>query len=128
MLQALASSIGFSILALAVAEVTVNRYLVRAVKGSLQRYRLSTIRRLLSWTANGLILLLVPLGLILGYPIGAAINLIFGILLIRIELRRNNDDDDWFNGRWKKIKRGVKNAAKKVATAIPTPTPVPSGA
>jgi len=82
-----------------------------AVVGSRQRYISLSLRRIASWAIN---LAFIAEGLI-----GVATNdastalwyLVFGIFGIFLELRTHRNDDDWFNGRGKKIRSGLRRMA-----------------
>lgn len=88
----------------------------KAVKGSLERYRLSTTRKIVEYTLIGLQLIIaVALAFFSDY-FWAGLVLASGMLNLWLERNRRDDDDDWFNGRWKKIKNGVKKRLTSTST------------
>jgi hypothetical protein len=94
---------------------------LRAVRGSFPRYKWMTIRRITSW---GVIIGFFLQGLVYvsnGLYEGAGISVIVGMWSLWSELKYHHDDDDWFNGRWKKIKSGIANALRpRVTVAAPS--------
>lgn len=99
----------------------------KAVKGSHQRYVLSTWRLIVGTsTALGAFLvaaLLYATGDNFGGTImalGFLANLIFEIMV-----RTTEDDDNWFKGRGKKIWNSIKNTIRSLQ---PKPVVVPAGA
>lgn len=84
-----------------------------AVVGSRQRYVSLSLRRLTSWAIN---LTFVAQGLVFLATNQVAESvwyLVLGIFGIFLELRGHQNDDDWFNGRGKKIKRGIRRLASR---------------
>jgi hypothetical protein len=91
----------------------------RAVKGSLERYRYSTARKIAEYTLIGIqFILAVILAAVFKDYIWAGLLLATAMINLWIERNRHNDDDDWFKGRWKKIKNG----AKKLLTSSSSKT------
>ena len=101
----------YLILGLIVIELFFQFRASAAVVGSRQRYISLSLRRIASWAIN---LAFIAEGLI-----GVATNdantalwyLVFGIFGIFLELRTHRNDDDWFNGRGKKIRSGLRRLA-----------------
>ncbi|AMM22924.1 hypothetical protein AX769_22600 (plasmid) [Frondihabitans sp. PAMC 28766] len=116
----------FSMLLLAVIvfETVINMRVRQAVRGSRQRYLLMTQRRILSWTVNVGFLLQGIIGFFLGQPL-AVVSVIFGVCLAYLEIKNHKDDDDWFNGRMKKIWKSVRKAFT-VRIRVPSPSSAPS--
>jgi len=114
-------------LSLILAEFIIELRRQRSVKGSYQRYVYSTIRRILGWSVIGVIAVFTVKAFAFDhFYFGGIFNALVLYFIIRLELRRNGDDDDWFNGRWKKIKNGVKRGLKKLAASLTPPSIVPS--
>lgn len=91
----------------------------RAVKGSLERYRYSTARKIVEYILIGVqFILAVMLAAIFKDYVWAGLLLATAMINLWIERNRHNDDDDWFKGRWKKIKNG----AKKLLTSSSSKT------
>jgi len=88
----------------------------RAVKGSHERYVLLTKRRVASWAYISTLVALALVFILRESYVVAGLEILFAYLSIKTELKR--DDDDWFNGRWKKIKAGLKTFAKSL---VPKP-------
>jgi hypothetical protein len=85
----------------------------RAVKGSHERYVLSTKRRIAAWAT---IVALVMIGVIsIGMQFYFAAPLNFFVAYLNIKTELADDEDDWFNGRWKKLKAGAKSRLKSLA-------------
>lgn len=101
--------------------VAISKY-IRAVKGSRQRYVWLTVRRISSWSAITLIFMYGIADIITQSYAFAGVQFVIGTFSVIQELKRK-DDDDWFNGRWKKIKAGAKKLAKKAKKAL-TPKPI----
>jgi hypothetical protein len=98
----------YLILGLIVIELFFQVRARTAVIGSRQRYVSLSLRRLTNWAIN---LAFIAEGLIFlstNQFSEALWYLAFGIIGIVLELRAHHDDDDWFNGRGKKIKAGLR--------------------
>jgi hypothetical protein len=79
-----------------------------AVVGSRERHVSLSLRRLASWAVN---LAFIAEGFIFlaANQVSEALwYLAFGIFGIFRELRGHQNDDDWFNGRGKKVKAGLR--------------------
>jgi hypothetical protein len=82
----------------------------RSVKGSHQRYVYSTVRIIVHYSTialsfvNGISAILRQ-DWVTAFPAFA----VCVICALTESMSRKNDDDSWFNGRWNKIKNGVKN-------------------
>jgi hypothetical protein len=79
-----------------------------AVAGTRQRYVALSLRRVTSWAVN---LAFIAEGLIAvssNQTANAAWYLLFGIGGLYLEVRMHKNDDDWFNGRGTKIKKGIR--------------------
>jgi hypothetical protein len=103
----------YLILGLIAIELYFQVRALTAVVGSRQRYVSLSLRRLTSWTIN---LAFVAEGLVFLATNQAAEGiwyLAFGIFGIFLELRGHRNDDDWFNGRGKKITRGIRRLASR---------------
>lgn len=117
------------VLAVVAAEIVIDRLRVSSVKGSHQRYVYSTIRRTLGWSIVALAATIVVTCFTVDhFYLSGVVNSLFLYWIVKLELRRKDDDDDWFNGRWKKIKNGVKRGLKKLAASLTPPNLVPSPA
>jgi hypothetical protein len=98
----------YVILGLIVIEMFFQARALTAVAGSRQRYVALSVRRVLSWAVNlafiveGLVFLAANDGT------DALWYIACGILGTFFELRAHGNDDDWFNGRGKKIRRGLR--------------------
>lgn len=96
-----------------ICEWILSQKMRSAVKGSHERYVLATKRRIAAWVQNSLLIVLGLFCLTQDLYFSAALNFIVGYLSIRGE--RNNDEDDWFTGRGKKIKTAVRDYRKAFA-------------
>ena len=38
-------------------------------------------------------------------------------------IKKDKDEDNWFNDQWKRLKRGLKNLRQRLATTSPLPSP-----
>lgn len=113
----------FSLLAIGLETVwDIQR--AKAVVGSHERYVLATKRKIAFWAMIASFTITVAFCIMNAWYLAAAINMWTLINSINRE-RRRKDDDDWFNGRWKKIKAGAK---KLVQSLAPSPAPSFSGA
>jgi hypothetical protein len=84
-----------------------------AVVGSRQRYVSLSLRRLASWAIN---LTFIAEGLVFlatNQVPDAVWYLVLGIFGIFLEVRGHQNDDDWFNGRGKKIRRAIRRLASR---------------
>jgi hypothetical protein len=98
----------YVILALIVAELFLQVQARSAVVGSRQRYVSLSLRRVASWLINVSFIIEGLLSLA-GSQWGSALwYLIFGIGGVFLEVTTHRNDDDWFNGRGTKIKRGIR--------------------
>jgi hypothetical protein len=103
----------YLILGLILLEVFFQVRALTAVVGSRQRYVSLSLRRLTSWAIN---LAFVAEGLVFlvtNQAAQAVWYLAFGIFGIFLELRGHRNDDDWFNGRGKKIKQGIRRLVSR---------------
>jgi hypothetical protein len=121
---ALSYGISMSLFAVIVLETSVNVRARMAVRGSHQRYVLLTWRRILSWTVNVGFAAQGIIGLATEQPF-ALISVLFALYLTYMEIKNHKDDDDWFNGRMKKVWKGVKKAFT-VKVRVPSPVAAPS--
>ena len=87
-----------------------------AVKGSHPRYVFLTMRRIASWAYIFSLFALAAVFFLRNDFFFTGFELFIAYLSIKTELKR--DDDDWFTGRWKKIKAGLKTFAKSL---VPKP-------
>ncbi|MCU1526288.1 MAG: hypothetical protein JWP75_51 [Frondihabitans sp.] len=123
-MEALSYSISMALFAVIVLETVVNVRARTAVRGSRERYVAFTWRRILSWTVNIGFALQGIIGLVTEQPF-AMISLLFAVYLAYMEIKNHKDDDDWFNGRMKKIWKAVKKAFT-VKVRVPSPVAAPS--
>jgi hypothetical protein len=103
----------YLILGLVVIELFFQVRARTAVVGSRQRYVSLSIRRITSWAIN---LAFIAEGLIFlatNQMLGALWYLVFGIFGIFLELRGHQNDDDWFNGRGKKLRAGLRRLTSR---------------
>jgi hypothetical protein len=98
----------YLILGLIVAELVFSVRARAAVVGSRQRYVALSLRRVASWAVNLAFVAEGLLALTTGQPAYALWYLVFGVGGLILELRTHNNDDDWFNGRGRKIRRGIR--------------------
>jgi large-conductance mechanosensitive channel len=87
----------------------------RLVKGSHGRYVFTTIRIVLSWTIICLSVINIGTFLAAENTFGVICNVV--VLVVRLiddMQERKKDEDNWFNGRWTKIKNGLKNYAQSL--------------
>jgi hypothetical protein len=111
----------YLILGLIIAELFFGVQGRSAVVGSRQRYVALSLRRVSSWAVN---LAFIAEGLVAvatSQPGVALWYLVIGVGGMVLELRAHGNDDDWFNGRGKKIRKGI----RKLLTA-PRPQSVPA--
>jgi len=92
-----------------------------AVSGSLQKFNLLTLRRISAYGIIGIHFLRVTLYVAMGglFYTTAALNLAAAFYFLYIEKKYHKDDDDWFKGRSKKIKDGLK---KRLTVKVPQPS------
>lgn len=123
-MEALSYGLSVALLAVIVVETMVNVRARMAVRGSRERYVALTCRRILSWTVNVGFAVQGIIGLLTDQPF-AVVSLIFAVYLSYAEVKNHKDDDDWFNGRMKKIWKSVKKAFT-VKVRLPSPVAAPS--
>jgi hypothetical protein len=99
----------YLILGLIVIEVRAST----AVVGSRQRYVSLSLRRLTNWAINLAFIADGILFLVTNQVSEALWYLVLGIFGIVLELRAHHNDDDWFNGRGKKIKAGLRRLMRR---------------
>jgi hypothetical protein len=98
----------YLILGLIVIELFFQVRARTAVVGSRQRYVSLSLRRLTNWAIN-LAFIAEGLTFLATNQMSEALwYLAFGIFGIILELRGHRNDDDWFNGRGKKIRAGLR--------------------
>jgi hypothetical protein len=88
----------------------------QSVKGSHSRYVLSTIRIVFSYVVmaafgGACAAFLAEGNLLLALYTAGPLAI---LVMSEITEQENIDDDNWFNGRWNKIKNGVKNFVASV--------------
>lgn len=105
--------LGFIGMAIVLTNIHYDTKMRQAVKGSHERFVLATKRRIFSWAANLSFVVLGIGGFYNGYWFTGVVNTAGAIFFTYLELKR--DEDDWFNGRWKKIKRGVKKYVESLS-------------
>lgn len=98
----------YLILGLVVIELFFEVRARAAVVGSRQRYVSLSLRRLASWAINLAFIVEGLIFLAANQMPEALWYLVLGIFGIFLELRAHQNDDDWFNGRGKKIKSGLR--------------------
>jgi hypothetical protein len=98
----------YLILSLIVIELFFQVRARTAVVGSRQRYVSLSLRRLTNWAINLAFIAEGVVSLASNQTSDALWYLVFGIFGIFFEVRMHHDDDDWFNGRGKKIKSGLR--------------------
>lgn len=94
-----------------------------AVPGSHQRFVALSFRRIASWSVIALFALEGVLALISGNStdgIWGLIDIAAAVWLAASELRNHRDDDDWFNGRGKKILTGIRKTFTPRVARIPS--------
>jgi hypothetical protein len=111
----------YLVIGLIVVEVFLQFRARSAVVGSRQRYVALSLRRIASWLVNFAFIGEGLIELQAGQQVFALWDILFGMLCIYLELRTHRNDDDWFNGRGTKIKRGI----RRMLTA-PRRQPVPA--
>ncbi len=79
-----------------------------AVAGSRQRYVALSLRRIASWAVNVAFIAEGLLAVASNQAGNALLYLVVGICGMWLEIRMHKNDDDWFNGRGTKIKRGIR--------------------
>jgi hypothetical protein len=117
--------LSYLVIGLILVEVVLQVSARTAVAGTRQRYVLMSFRRICSWLVNFAFIAQGLLELVAGQPATALWNIVFGSLCIFIEIRSHKNDDDWFNGRGTKIKRGIK---KLLTTPVRLPVSAPAPA
>jgi hypothetical protein len=125
MLEGITIGITYLLFAFVIFETVFVVRSQRAVKGSHERYVTLSIRRVLSWAVNITFVALGILNIIEGDVFFGPIYVLFGIYFSYTEYTRHKDDDDWFNGRGKKIWKGVK---KRLTVTISVPSRSPATA
>jgi hypothetical protein len=82
----------------------------RSVKGSHQRYMYSTVRIIVHYSTIVLSFVNAISSILRqDWATAFAAFAVCAICAFNENMSRKNDDDNWFNGRWNKIKNGVKN-------------------
>jgi len=99
---------------------------MRAVRGSHQRYVFASYHRITAWAVVAGFFFQGLIDAVQGYFVPAVIILIVSAIDAVIEIRRDKDDD-WFNGRGKKIKNGIKKAFT-IKVKVPSLSPAYGGA
>lgn len=123
-MEALSYTISMVLFGLILLETGISLRARRAVRGSRERYVALTQRRIVSWTVNLGFAAQGVVGMLIGQQF-SSISLLFAIWLSYNEIKNHRDDDDWFNGRMKKILRGVGRGLKKAFTPpVKAPAPV----
>lgn len=125
-MDALSYTVSMVLFGLILAETVISVRARQAVRGSHERYVLLTQRRILSWIVNIGFAAQGVIGLVIGQPF-STISLLFAVYLSYVEIKNHKDDDDWFNGRMKKIWKGVKKAFAppvRIPTPVASPSPV----
>jgi hypothetical protein len=79
-----------------------------AVVGSRQRYVALSARRIASWLVNVGFIVQGVIYLAAAEQGAGWVSITIGGLSIFLEVRNHGDDDDWFNGRGAKIRRGIR--------------------
>jgi hypothetical protein len=93
-----------------------------AIPGSHHRFVALSFRRIASWSVVALFAVQGLLGLTTGEAAGGVWAVIYvggAVWLAISELRNHHDDDDWFNGRGKKIVAGIRAAFPPRAARSP---------
>jgi hypothetical protein len=98
----------YVILVLIVAELFLQVQARSAVVGSRERYVSLSLRRVASWLINLSFITEGLLSVATGQWASALWYLVFGVGGIVLEVTTHRNDDDWFNGRGKKIRRGIR--------------------
>lgn len=107
-------------LAIAVVCLLVQRRAFKHVRGTRQRYVWLTWRRILAYIVIALALFVALGGAVTGNFIVTVGQTFVGCVWTWTERKRHGDDDDWFNGRWGRIRGWVRQrngaARKRPAT------------
>jgi len=111
----------YLVLGLIIAELFASVRARSAVVGSRQRYVALSLRRVASWGVSLSFIVEGLLALATGQGAYAVWYLVFGLGGLYLEIRMHKNDDDWFNGRGTKIKKGI----RKLLTA-PRPQAAPA--
>ena len=98
----------YVILGLILLELFLQFHAASAVVGSRQRYVAMSLRRVTSWLVDLAFIADGVIALITGDQAIALWYIIVGVFGVVLELRTHKDDDDWFNGRGAKIKKGIR--------------------
>ena len=98
----------YLILGLIVVELFFQVRANAAVVGSRQRYVSLSLRRVASWAINLAFIAEGFIDLASNQPASALWYIVLGIFGVFLELRAHHNDDDWFNGRGRKIKLGLR--------------------
>jgi hypothetical protein len=99
----------YLILSLIIAEVFAGMQARSAVAGSRQRYVALSLRRVTSWAISLAFITEGLIDLLTNQTAYALWYLIFGAGGLYLEIRLHKNDDDWFNGRGTKIKKGIRS-------------------
>jgi hypothetical protein len=97
----------YAILGLIFVELYFQAQANSAVVGSRQRYVALSLRRVTSWLVDLAFIADGLLWLVGGDQTLALWYISVGIFSIILEVRAHKNDDDWFNGRGTKIKKGI---------------------
>jgi hypothetical protein len=113
-------------LSYALADFYINFIRVRAVKGSFQRYRLTTLSITMKAGAIVFELLICATAVATQSYVLGAMYLVVVPLEVMTLLRLIHGDDNWFNDQWKRAKRGIKKIRQRIQQATPSPLPSPA--
>jgi hypothetical protein len=105
----------FFILATILAGSVVNSQRYKYAKGTHQRYVYATWRIILNYAT--IVLFIISAGIALNmsdYFVLIADVFIITMSIFLHYLEKRIDDDNWFNGRWNKIKNGIKNLSQSL--------------
>lgn len=104
------TSVGLLNVVMIVTDIIFKMRWRASVKGSHNRFFYGTAVRITSWAVLGLFAFQGLLRFAEHNIVFGVLDIVFSTYLLNVEMKRKKDDDDWFTGRGKKIKNGLKKA------------------
>jgi hypothetical protein len=104
---------GFLILAVILINGHIGNKRYKYAKGTHQRYVYATWRLILNYTVIVLCIISAGIASNTSDYFTLTMNiLVIAMTVFLIHIEKRLDDDNWFNGRWGKIKKGINNLSQ----------------